>query len=283
MKTCRTIASLRRALSAWDGKKVGLVPTMGFLHQGHLSLVRRCRRENDVTVVSIFVNPSQFGPAEDLGRYPRDPRRDAALLRNEGVDVLFMPGDAEMYPEPYRTWVDVRGLDDKLCGRSRPGHFRGVATVVLQLFHLVRPRRAYFGQKDAQQAIVLRQMVRDLHLSVQLRVLPIVRDADGLALSSRNVYLSAEERRAVLALPRSLQRAASLVRSGATASRAVRAAVQEEIAREPLLAVDYIAVVRLGDLEETDIVTAGDTLIAVALRAGKTRLIDNLLLGDLSC
>jgi pantoate--beta-alanine ligase len=283
MKTCRTIASLRRALPAGEGKKVGLVPTMGFLHEGHLSLVRRCRRENDVTVVSIYVNPTQFGPAEDLGRYPRDPRRDAALLRSEGVDVLFMPGDAEMYPEPYRTWVDVSGLDDKLCGRSRPGHFRGVATVVLQLFHLVRPRRAYFGQKDAQQAIVLRQMVRDLHLSVQLRVLPIVRDADGLALSSRNVYLSAEERRAALALPRSLQRAAALVRSGATAGRAVRAAVQEEITREPLLAVDYIAVVRLGDLEDTDIVTAGDTLIAVALRAGKTRLIDNLLLGDLSC
>jgi len=283
MKTCRTIASLRRALSAWDGKKVGLVPTMGFLHQGHLSLVRRCRRENDVTVVSIFVNPSQFGPAEDLGRYPRDPRRDAALLRSEGVDVLFMPGAAEMYPEPYRTWVDVRGLDDKLCGRSRPGHFRGVATVVLQLFHLVRPRRAYFGQKDAQQAIVLRQMVRDLHLSVQLCVRPIVRAADGLALSSRNVYLSAEERRAALALPRSLQRAAALVGSGTTASRAVRAVVREEIAREPLLTVDYIAVVRLGDLEETDRVIAGDTLIAVALHAGKTRLIDNLLLGDLSC
>lgn len=283
MKTCRTIASLGRALSACDGKKAGLVPTMGFLHEGHLSLVRRCRRENDVTVVSIYVNPSQFGPAEDLGRYPRDPRRDAALLRGEGVDVLFMPGDTEMYPEPYRTWVDVRGLDAKLCGRSRPGHFRGVATVVLQLFHLVRPRRAYFGQKDAQQAIVLRQMVRDLHLSVQLRVLPIVRDADGLALSSRNVYLSAEERRAALALPRSLQRAAAMVRAGATRSRAVRAAMQEEIAREPRLEVDYIAIVRLQDLEETDTIEADNTLIAVALRAGKTRLIDNMLLGDLSC
>ncbi len=285
MKTCRTIASLRRALlpPACGRGRVGFVPTMGFLHEGHLSLVRRCRRENDVTVVSIYVNPSQFGPSEDLGRYPRDLRRDSALLRGEGVDVLFMPGDAEMYPAPYRTWVDVRELDATLCGRSRPGHFRGVATVVLKLFNLVCPQRAYFGQKDAQQAIVLRQMVRDLHLPVRLRVMPIVRDRDGLALSSRNVYLSAEERRAALALPRSLQRAAAMVRTGTTQSRIVRAAMQEEIAREPLLAVDYIAIVRLHDLEETAAIEAGNTLIAVALRAGKTRLIDNLLLGDLSC
>ncbi|MCU0236166.1 MAG: pantoate--beta-alanine ligase [Acidobacteria bacterium] len=283
MRTCPTIASLGRALSAGAGRKVGFVPTMGFLHEGHLSLVRRCRSENDVTVVSIYVNPSQFGPAEDLGRYPRDLRRDSALLRREGVDVLFTPGDGEMYPGPYRTWVDVRGLDDKLCGRSRPGHFRGVATIVLKLFNLVRPQRAYFGQKDAQQAIILRQMARDLHLGVQLRVLPIVRAADGLALSSRNVCLSTADRRAALALPRSLQRAAAMIRAGATASSDVRAAMVGEIAREPLLEVDYIAIVRLRDLEETDVIAAGDTLIAVALRAGKTRLIDNLLLGELSC
>lgn len=272
MKTCRTFASLRRALlaSACGRGRVGFVPTMGFLHEGHLSLVRRCRRENDVTVVSIYVNPSQFGPGEDLARYPRDLRRDSALLRGEGVDVLFLPSDAEMYPAPYRTWVDVGGLDGKLCGRSRPGHFRGVATVVLKLFNLVQPQRAYFGQKDAQQAIVLRQMGRDLHLSVRLRVLPIVRDADGLALSSRNVFLSAGERQAALALPRSLQRAAALVRGGTTGSRAVRAAMEDIIAREPLLRVDYIAIVRLQDLEETDVITTGDTLIAVALRAGKT-------------
>jgi len=283
MKTCRTISSLRRALSACGEGRVGFVPTMGFLHEGHLSLVRRCRRENDVTVVSIYVNPSQFGPGEDLERYPRDLRRDSALLRGEGVDVLFMPGDAEMYPAPYRTWVDVRELDATLCGRSRPGHFRGVATVVLKLLNLVRPQRAYFGQKDAQQAIVLRQMLRDLHLPVRLRVLPIVRADDGLALSSRNAYLSPGERQAALALPRSLQRAAAMVRAGVTGARAVRAAMEEEIACEPLLAVDYIAIVRLQDLEETDVIEAGNTLIAVALRAGKTRLIDNLLLGDLSC
>lgn len=283
MRTCRTIASLRRVLSACEGKKIGFVPTMGFLHEGHLSLVRRCRRENDVTVVSIYVNPAQFGPAEDLGRYPRDPRRDSALLRGEGVDVLFMPADVEMYPADHRTWVDVHELDAALCGRSRPGHFRGVATVVIKLFNLVRPQRAYFGQKDAQQAIVLRQMVRDLHLPVRLRVLPIVRDQDGLALSSRNVYLAAEERRAALALPRSLQRAAAMVRAGTTASRDLRAAIQEEIAREPRLKVDYLAIVRLQDLEEIESIEAGNTLIAVALRAGTTRLIDNLLLGDLSC
>jgi pantoate--beta-alanine ligase len=285
MKTCRNFASLRRALPAADrGRgRVGFVPTMGFLHEGHLSLVRRCRRENDVTVVSIYVNPSQFGPGEDLGRYPRDLGRDSALLRGEGVDVLFLPSDAEMYPAPYRTWVDVGGLDDKLCGCSRPGHFRGVATVVLKLFNLVQPQRAYFGEKDAQQAIVLRQMRRDLHLPVRLRVLPIVRDADGLALSSRNVFLSAAERQAALALPRSLQRAAAMVRAGTTSSRTVRAAMEEVIAGEPRLQLDYIAIVRLQDLEETAVITANDTLIAVALRVGKTRLIDNLLLGDLSC
>jgi len=283
VKTCSSIASLRRSLASAGNKRVGFVPTMGFLHEGHLSLVRRCRRENDVTVVSIYVNPAQFGPAEDLGRYPRDPRRDSALLRKEGADVLFMPGDADMYPSPYRTWVDVTGLGEGLCGRSRPGHFRGVATVVLKLFNLVRPHRAYFGQKDAQQALIIRQMVRDLDLPVKLRVLPIVRDADGLALSSRNVYLSLEERRAALALPRALQQARTLIEGGERNALAVRAAVAREIAAEPLLQVDYIAVVRLGDLGEADEIEPGKILVAAAVRAGKTRLIDNYLSGEISC
>jgi pantoate--beta-alanine ligase len=283
MKTCRTVASLRQALPAAAGAGIGLVPTMGALHAGHLSLVRGSRRENDITVVSIFVNPAQFGPNEDLQRYPREAVSDGALLAAEGADVLFMPDVAQMYPSPYRTYVDVTGLDDKLCGRSRPGHFRGVATVVLKLFNLVRPQRAYFGQKDAQQALIIRQLLRDLDLPVQLRVLPIVRDADGLALSSRNVYLSAAERQAALALPRSLEQARAMIAGGERRSRAVRAAVEAEIAREPLLAVDYVAVVGLDDLEEAAEIVPGRTLVAAAVRAGKTRLIDNYLSGDISC
>jgi len=283
MKTCSSIASLRRALAATSDKRIGFVPTMGYLHEGHLSLVRACRRQNDVAVVSIYINPAQFGPAEDLQRYPRDLRRDSALLRKEGVDVLFMPGDAEMYPPPYRTHVSVGELDGRLCGRSRPGHFRGVATIVLKLFNLVRPHRAYFGQKDAQQALVIRQMVRDLDLPLRLSVMPIVRDADGLALSSRNVYLSAGERRAALALPRGLGRAKAMIEGGERDANAVLAAVAEEIAAQPLLEVDYIAVVRLDDLKETDEIEPGNTLVAAAVRAGRTRLIDNYLSGEISC
>lgn len=285
MKICRTLASLRRALSApIPGKgRVGFVPTMGFLHEGHLSLVRASCRENDLTVVSIYVNPSQFGPGEDLRCYPRQPRQDAATLRREGVDILFIPDDAEMYPPAFRTWVDVAELGDTLCGCSRPGHFRGVATVVLKLFHLVRPQRAYFGVKDAQQGLIIGQMIRDLHLPVKLRVLPIVRDVDGLALSSRNVYLSVEERRAALALPRALRRAGALIEAGEMDARALRAAMQAEISRQPLLAIDYIAVVRLNDLQETATVEPGNTLVAAAVRAGSTRLIDNYLSGELPC
>jgi pantoate--beta-alanine ligase len=283
MKICRTIASLRKALPAPGKKEIGFVPTMGFLHEGHLSLVRACREENERTAVSIYVNPAQFAPGEDLERYPRAAERDIALLEKEKADVLFMPDSAEMYPPPYRSYVRVEGLEDKLCGASRPGHFRGVATVVLKLFQLLRPQRAYFGQKDAQQAVIVRQMVRDLNLPLRLRVLPIVRDRDGLALSSRNVYLAPEEREAALALPRSLALAGALVRDGEAASRVIAAAMRAELAREPLLAVDYVAVVRLPDLEEIAAVEAGNTLIAAAVRVGRTRLIDNLLLGDLSC
>jgi pantoate--beta-alanine ligase len=244
MTICRDIASLRKALPFPAREETGFVPTMGFLHEGHLSLVRACRRENGRTAVSIYVNPAQFGPGEDLQRYPRDPERDIALLEKEGVDVLFMPAGSEMYPPPYRTFVSVEDLDGKLCGRSRPGHFRGVATIVLKLFQLVRPQRAYFGQKDAQQAVIVRQMVRDLHLPVALRVLPIVRDADGLALSSRNVYLSPQERRAALALPRGLARVRAMIEAGSRDAEAARAALREEIESEPLLAADYVSVVR---------------------------------------
>ncbi len=283
MKICRSIPDLRGGLPAQAEKSVGFVPTMGFLHEGHLSLVRRCREESDLTVVSIFVNPAQFGPTEDLLRYPRDPEKDIALLEKEGVDFLFLPAESEMYPQAYCTYVRVEDLEDKLCGRSRPGHFRGVATIVLKLFNLVRPQRAYFGQKDAQQAILIRRLIRDLNLPVQVRVMPIVRDADGLALSSRNVFLSPAERQAALSLPRSLQRAEALVRGGMLQSQVLRDAMREELDRDPLLASEYIAVVRLQDLQDISLIEPGNTLIAAAVRVGRTRLIDNLLLGDLSC
>jgi pantoate--beta-alanine ligase len=285
MKICRSIQSLRGEVSAAACGRdvVGFVPTMGSLHHGHLSLVRCCREENDLTVVSIFVNPAQFGPAEDLLHYPRDPEKDIALLKKENVDLLFMPESDEMYSPSYRTYVNVEGLDAVLCGQARPGHFRGVATVVLKLFNLVGPKRAYFGQKDAQQAIVIRQMVRDLNLPVQIRVLPIVRDSDGLALSSRNVYLSPAERQAALHLPKSLQIAAALIHGGEADSQVIRAAMQKELNQAPLLATEYIAIVGLRDLKDIKAIEPGESLIAAAVRAGRTRLIDNLLLGDLSC
>ena len=283
MKICRSIASLRSELPPAAGNTIGLVPTMGALHQGHLSLVRRSREETGITVVSIFVNPAQFGPTEDLQRYPRSPEKDIALLEKEDTDLIFMPDNGEMYPQPYRTYVDITGLDARLCGQARPGHFRGVATVVLKLFNLVCPQRAYFGQKDAQQAILIRQMVRDLQLPVQVRVMPIVRDGDGLALSSRNAYLSPAERQAALLLPQSLQKAAALIRSGVGESGMIRAAMQEELDRDPLLVSEYIAIVRLQDLLDIPFIEPGNTLIAAAVRVGRTRLIDNLLLGDLSC
>jgi pantoate--beta-alanine ligase len=283
MKVCRSIDSLRSALAAAGPKRVGFVPTMGSLHAGHLSLVRTCRQENELAVASIYVNPAQFGPAEDFQRYPRDPERDIALLEKERTDLLFMPDTIEIYPPGYETYVRVEGLEDALCGKSRPGHFRGVATVVLKLFNLVNPQRAYFGQKDAQQAIIILRMVRDLHLPVQVKVLPIVRDSDGLALSSRNVYLAADERRAALHLPRALAAAAALIGGGERHAAAIRKAVADELAKDPLVQPEYIAVVRPRDLAELDAVEPGNTLIAAAIRVGKTRLIDNLLLGDVSC
>ena len=249
MKTARTAAELRGAL-ARPGS-VGLVPTMGAFHEGHLSLFRAAREECDVVVASLFVNPAQFAAGEDLERYPRDEARDALLAEEAGVDVLFVPGAEEIYPSGFQTWVEVDELDGILEGEFRPGHFRGVATVCLKLFNLVRPDRAYFGQKDAQQAAVIRQMVRDLGLSLDVRVCPTVRDRDGLALSSRNAYLSPAERERALALPRALQTR------------------DPEKARALLdgLSVDYLEV---ADFEPR--------VLAAAVRVGKNRLIDNVVL-----
>ena len=264
MRTVRTIAELRAALA--DAGAVGLVPTMGALHDGHVSLFRAARAENDLVVASLFVNPAQFGDDADLAAYPRDEDGDARKAAEAGVDVLFAPALEEIYPDGFQTWVEVEGVSRGLEGDARPGHFRAVATVCLKLFNIVRPERAYFGQKDAQQAAVVRRLVRDLDLPVQIRVLPTIRDDDGLAISSRNVRLSPAERAAAVALPRALGRGAEEHRAGGDAAAAARAALNG-------LSPDYV---ELLDLD-------GVLVLASAVRVGSTRLIDNVLLkGELS-
>jgi len=267
----KTFSCERRAA----GATIGLVPTMGYLHEGHLGLVRGCRANADVTVVSVFVNPAQFGPKEDLRSYPRDLRRDVEVLEREGVDVVFTPPEDEVYPPGYRTFVEVHGLQDRLCGTSRPGHFRGVCTVVLKLFNIVRPDVAFFGWKDAQQLIILRKMVRDLDIDVRVEGLPLIRDVDGLALSSRNSYLSAEERRAALVLSKGLREAEAMAGAGEKSAKAVIAKVIDTIGKEPLARIDYVEIVSLGDLAPLERIE-GEALIVLAVFIGKTRLIDNI-------
>jgi pantoate--beta-alanine ligase len=273
------IAEMKDAARALRAKRktIGFVPTMGALHEGHLSLVRESLKRSKATVVSIFVNPLQFGPREDYKLYPRDLERDSRMLDNEGVDLLFCPADREMYPEGYRTTVEVVGLQDTLCGRSRPGHFKGVATIVLKLFHIVAPDEAYFGQKDAQQAVILQRMAEDLNLGVRIRVLPTVRERDGLAMSSRNVYLSGEERRAAVVLFRSLADAEGLFEAGERRTEPLVKRVREIVAAEPLARLDYVEAVHLDDLSPAALVER-DVLLALAVHIGKTRLIDNLIL-----
>jgi pantoate--beta-alanine ligase len=277
-----TVADVRRAVAEARGQglSVGLVPTMGALHPGHLSLVSAAREENGFVVVSIFVNPTQFGPHEDFDRYPRPLERDLALCRQLGVDLVFHPPPAEMYPPGFRTVVEVTGLQDGLCGASRPGHFRGVATVVLKLFNIAQPDRAYFGQKDAQQARIIRQMVRDLNVPVEVRVCPIVREADGLALSSRNQYLEPDQRWHARALYQALLAARSLIDAGERDAAVVRRALADRIAATPGAVLDYAAVVDADTLEPCTRVR-GEVLLALAVKFGGTRLIDNLLVkGD---
>lgn len=259
------------------GKTIGFVPTMGFLHQGHLSLVRESLRRADATVVSIFVNPAQFGPGEDLKDYPRDLKKDSELLKKEGVDYLFVPEAADMYPEGYKTYVEVHDLQNKLCGRSRPTHFRGVCTVVLKLFNIVNPDFSFFGQKDAQQAIIIKRMVRDFNSDVKVEVLPTVREKDGLALSSRNIYLNEEQRKAALVLSKSLKEAEAMVRKGERNAAAILNRMREIIGKEPLARIDYTEIV---DTEELNPITRVEkqALAAVAIFLGKARLIDNTIL-----
>ena len=279
MRKIETIAKMKTVCrgATREGKTLGLVPTMGALHEGHLSLVRTSRMQCDVTAVSIFVNPLQFGPSEDLEKYPRTLQRDAALLEELGVDFLFVPSVGEMYPPGVQTYVDVGDLSSKLDGGSRPGHFRGVATVVCKLFEIVRPHRAYFGQKDAAQVAVLRKMVRDLSIDVEMVVCPIVREADGLALSSRNAYLSSEQRKQALVLSRSLQQVKATFKGGECNGQTLAEIGKQVILSESGAKLDYFAVVDPDTLDPVDKVSRG-TLIAVAAWIGTTRLIDNLLL-----
>lgn len=259
---------------------VGFVPTMGYLHDGHLALVRRARAECAAVVTSIFVNPTQFGPQEDFATYPRDLDRDLALLAAEGVDLVFAPDVGEVYPPGFQTWVEVSELSRPLEGAFRPGHFRGVATVVLKLFNMVQPNRAYFGQKDAQQARIIEQMVRDLDLPITIVTVPTVREADGLALSSRNVYLSAAERQAALVISRALRAVAARWAAGERDAAELRQVLRDILATEPSVRPDYATVADLRTLVEIEGRVTPPALVAVAARVGRTRLIDNVVLGE---
>lgn len=272
------IHAVRQKVSEWKkaGLSIGLVPTMGYLHEGHKSLIDAARRENDRVAVSIFVNPMQFGPNEDLESYPRDLEKDAALCEEAGVDLIFHPQPEEMYAPGFCTYVDMDGLTTQLCGKSRPTHFRGVQTVVLKLFHIVVPDRAYFGQKDAQQLAVIRRMVRDLDVGVTIIGCPIIREADGLAKSSRNTYLNEKERQAALVLSRSLQAGKALMEAGETNAQAVRQAITDEINKEPMARIDYVDVVDFDTITPVETIQ-GTVLTAIAVYIGKTRLIDNFI------
>ena len=279
MKVCKTIVEMRAACEAArrDGKRLGFVPTMGALHEGHLSLVRAAKSGCGVVTASIFVNPTQFGAGEDLAKYPRSFERDCELLEREGVTVLFAPSVEEMYPAGAMTWVTVDGLSDKLDGRSRQGHFRGVTTVVAKLFHIVEPDAAFFGEKDAAQVAIIRRMVRDLKFLVEIVACPIVREADGLAMSSRNAYLDPQDRKQALVLHRSLMRVRKLFEAGERSAEKLMAVGREEIAGEKAVRLDYFEVVNPESLDPVEKV-GGGVLVAVAAFVGATRLIDNILL-----
>ncbi len=276
MRKVINLEDLRDARTALPGS-IGFVPTMGFLHEGHLSLVKRACRELDSVVVSIFVNPTQFAPTDDLDAYPRDLERDIALLQEAGADLLWMPNNEVMYPPDYQTWVEVGEITKPLEGEKRPGHFRGVTTIVAKLFNAVQPQVAYFGQKDAQQVAVIRQMVRDLNMPIEIVASPIVRERDGLAMSSRNTYLNPDERQAALVLSTSIQKAKFAYDNGERDAGVLRAKMEEIINAEPLARLEYVSCADYVSLAELDIIER-KTLISMAVYIGKTRLIDNLIL-----
>ena len=277
MKVIHTVAEFRAAQREYP-RPLGLVPTMGYLHEGHLSLVRRCREDNATAVASIFVNPTQFGPSEDLSTYPRDMEGDLAKLEAEGVDLVFAPDASEVYPEGFDTTIDVGDIARRLEGEHRPGHFQGVATVVCKLLTIVRPDNVYFGQKDAQQCLVINRLNADLDLGAEVVVLPTVRDPDGLALSSRNAYLSAEDRKAALSLYRALSLAESLYTDGIRGADAMRREMLDLLESEPEASVESVSVADAEMLVELDSIE-GPALVSMAVRIGKVRLIDNVVLG----
>ena len=283
MKLVHTVAELRDEVTAAkaQGLTIGLVPTMGALHEGHASLIAAANKENDFVVVSVFVNPTQFGPNEDLDAYPRTLEADCKLAERMGANVVFAPSPKEMYPSADDTWVEVTGdITKVLCGRTRPIHFRGVTTVVTKLFNLAQPDRAYFGQNDAQQVEVLKRMVKDLFFPLQLRVMPIIREADGLAKSSRNTYLSQEEHTAALVLSRSLKAAKAMYEAGERDAAKITAAVTADIEKEPMSNIDYVEIYALPGLEPVATPMVGSNLLAVAVKFGTTRLIDNVVLEE---
>ena len=258
-------------------KPIGFVPTMGYLHKGHLALVRQARAENLSLVVSIFVNPSQFGPQEDFKHYPRDTQRDLALLEKEKTDIVFMPSVTEMYPSQFNSWVEVSKITERLEGAARPGHFKGVTTVVAKLFNIIQPTRAYFGQKDAQQAIVIKKMVVDLNMNLEIVTVPTVREPDGLAMSSRNIYLNSRERQAALVLYQALSLAQQLWSQGERDAQTIRQRMTDLIKKQPLADIDYVSIADTATLDELDTVNP-PALVSLAVRIGKTRLIDNIVL-----
>jgi pantoate--beta-alanine ligase len=279
MKIVRDPRKMQEIIAGLKLKKkaVGLVPTMGALHAGHLSLIQRCCRDNQASVVSIFVNPSQFSPKEDLRKYPRPIKKDFALCKKAGVDLLFYPAAADIYPAGFKTYVSVEGLSDLLCGKSRPGHFRGVATIVAKLFNIVNPDNAYFGQKDAQQALIIRQMAADLNFPVQVHILPTIRAENGLALSSRNAYLNKKERKDALVLAQALSLAKAMFCSGVRDAGKIIAVMKRLITSVPGARIDYLEAVGLTDLKPVKRIS-GSCLVAMAVRIGKTRLIDNVII-----
>lgn len=274
-----SIWEIKNQIKEWkkQGLTVGLVPTMGYLHEGHQSLIERAVKENDRVVVSIFVNPIQFAPNEDLESYPRDIKKDTALCEKTGAHLIFNPTPEEMYPNGFSTNVTMSGLTKELCGKTRPTHFAGVCTVVSKLFNITAPDRAYFGEKDAQQLAIIKRMVKDLNFDLEIVGCPIVREADGLAKSSRNTYLSTEERKAALILSKAIFLGKEMVEEGETNSAAVIKAITEKIETEPLAKIDYVNIVNAESIEPIDVIS-GEVLTAIAVYIGKTRLIDNFMI-----
>jgi len=279
METVKSIYEVKEYVKELrrKGKSIGFVPTMGYLHAGHLSLVKESVWRCDCTVVSIFINPAQFAPNEDFNKYPRNIQRDIEVLEKEGVDLIFIPGDGEMYPEGYKTYVGVKNLQDRLCGISRPDFFKGVCTIVLKLFNIVTPDISFFGQKDAQQAVILKKMACDLNLDVKVEALPIIREKSGLALSSRNEYLDKKQKKAALCLSRSLARAHKAVEAGEKNAARILKRIKAEIESEPLARIDYVEIVDSGNLQSLKQIK-DKTLIAVAVFINNVRLIDNIII-----